>query len=161
MVITRCTLFCFIVDFIHIGVLKALNALANMCRNTLTVHIWLVHCLCVRYAFRGSCAIQKNHKRPGGQRAAQSVRGPVSADGQDLGAPGPEGAAEARQTGTVLGAKVLAVHVRGHLVHPQAELRHCLVRPGASEVVVEEAADVADGRLVRVDIGEPGAQPLG
>ena len=69
----------------------------------------------------------------------------MSADGQDLGAPGPEGAAEARQAGTVLGAKGLAVHVCDNLAHPHAKLRHCLVRPGASEVVVEEAANVADG----------------
>ena len=70
---------------------------------------------------------------------------PVAAVGQNLGTPGVEGAAQTRQTGTVLGAKGLAVHVCDNLVHPQAKLCHRLVRPGASEVVVEEAANVANG----------------
>ena len=70
---------------------------------------------------------------------------PVAAVGKNVGIPGADGAAHARQTGTVLGGKGLAVHVCDNLVHPQAKLCHRLVRPGASEVVVEEAANVADG----------------
>ena len=67
-----------------------------------------------------------------------------AAVGQNLGTLGAEGAAQTRQTGTVLGAKGLAVHVCDNLIHPQAKLCHRLLRPGASEVVVGEAANVVN-----------------
>ena len=74
-------------------------------------------------------------------------------------APWAESLAYAQQAPTTLRREVGPVHVVHDLCHARSELHLGLADPGASKLRVQEAADVADGRLVRIHVAKPRGQP--
>ena len=106
------------------------------------------------------------HEPPGfsegtrcGHRTATSVAQAPARTSRQFFAPWAESLAYTQQAPTILRSEVVPIHVVHDLGHARSELQLGLANFGACKLRAQEVPDVADGRLVRIDVATPGGQP--